>query len=55
MKNSAKLTAIQDILMDAEYQESKKQGQISGMGVVTPGKTKFEQFVKTKKKQNEKV
>lgn len=44
MKTSAKLTAIQDILMDPDYRKTKEETKTSGMGIAYPGKTKIEQY-----------
>jgi len=48
----AKLVAIHDILMDPDYQRSKKQNLASGMGTATPGKSKISQYSPKKKKSH---
>ncbi len=51
MKTSAKLTAIQDIKMDPEFQQKKKENASNGMGIAYPGKTKIEQYSSKTTKQ----
>jgi hypothetical protein len=49
MKISAKLTAIQDIMMDPDFQIHKNNGIIKGLGYAHPGYRNIEQHSFKKK------
>lgn len=54
MKNTAKLTAVQDILLDPDFISHRNDGIKRNMGYVHPSKSKIEQYSPKKPKKSAK-